>query len=374
MKKILYVLLAFMCCSVSIMAQTKKGFKLSGELKNLKDGEKVCLLFRGANYNSPDTLASGIAKNNRFEMKGTLKSTDLYYLAAGNRRVQGLLFLDNSTVEIKGSADSMRQVTVKGSAVNDEYVAFNKVLLPFQSQERELNRQLSNAKPNNDKQVMAGIEDQLNEIELSKSKAINDFITAHVTSLTTPYLILHYVSEPDPRVYVPLYNQFSPEVKQSKYGKELKKRLDILATVAVGQHAPNFRAQTPTGEMLSLKDVVVKSKVTVIDFWASWCGPCRAENPNLVKVYEKYHSQGLNIISVSLDKTTGADAWKKAIADDKLSWNHISDLKFWDSDIAKLYGITAIPQLVLVDAEGKIVAKNLRGEALHKKIEELMVN
>ena len=164
-----------------------------------------------------------------------------------------------------------------------------------------------------------------------------------------------------------------PEVKQSKYGKLLKAKLDLLATVAVGKLAPNFSAKTPEGNMLSLKDVAAKGKLTLIDFWASWCVPCRKENPNLVKAYEKYHAKGLNIIGFSLDKKSGLEAWKKAIIDDNLSWFHVSDLNEWESGTVKTYGITAIPQSILIDSEGKIVAKNLRGEELNKNLQDLLM-
>jgi thiol-disulfide isomerase/thioredoxin len=373
MKNIVCTCIALMCFASTTSAQKNNGFTIKGALKNLNDGEKVSLLYRGANYSAPDTIATAIAKNNRFELKGILKTPELLYLAAGKRKVQGLMFVDNASIEIKGTVDSMRQVIVIGSKASDEYVAFNKILLPFQFQETNLNRQYAKAKQDNDEQAMNRIDDELNAIELNKSKAIIQICNANIGSVICPYLILNTIYSPDPSVYQPLYERFLPEVKQSKYGQLLKAKLDLLATVAVGKLAPNFEAKTPEGSTLSLKDVMAKGKLTLIDFWASWCGPCRKENPGLVKAYEKYHSIGLNIIGFSLDKKSGLEAWKKAIIDDKLTWFHVSDLNQWESGAVKLYGISAIPQSVLIDSKGKIVGKNLKGEELNKKLEELLV-
>lgn len=138
----------------------------------------------------------------------------------------------------------------------------------------------------------------------------------------------------------------------------------------IGQIAPDFSAPSPEGNVIKLSDI--KGKVTLIDFWASWCKPCRIENPNVVKVYEKYHDKGLEIISVSLDKPDKKDAWIKAIEDDNLQWHHVSNLKYWNDPVAKMYQVRSIPATFLLDADGKIIAKKLRGAALENKIAELL--
>jgi peroxiredoxin len=164
-----------------------------------------------------------------------------------------------------------------------------------------------------------------------------------------------------------------PEVKKTKEGKELEEfitKAKAVVNTEVGSIAPDFTAATPDGKTLSLKQSM--GKVTIIDFWASWCKPCRMENPNVVAIYNELHDKGLNIIGVSLDKTGEADKWKKAIADDKLTWNHVSNLKFWDEPIAAQYGVKSIPATFILDASGKIVAKDLRGDELKAKVKELL--
>ena len=183
-----------------------------------------------------------------------------------------------------------------------------------------------------------------------------------------------------PRIEASL-NSLSDEQKQSVTATMLKTQLNIkkaeqaaIGATQIGQVAPAFSAPTPDGKILSLDDV--KGKLTLIDFWASWCKPCRRENPNVVKVYNKYHKKGLEIISVSLDGSRSQKdpkaAWIKAIEDDKLTWSHVSNLNYFNDPVAKAYNINSIPATYLLDQDGKIVAKNLRGDALEKKVAEYL--
>ncbi|MGO2359171.1 MAG: redoxin domain-containing protein [Mesonia sp.] len=167
-----------------------------------------------------------------------------------------------------------------------------------------------------------------------------------------------------------LFNSLSKKAKSSPSGKKIEKYLEANQDISIGSKAPGFSAKTPEGEELSLEGAL--GKITIIDFWASWCKPCRIENPNVVKLYNKYHDKGLNIIGVSLDKKTQKDKWLKAIEDDKLAWQHVSNLEYWNEPIAKLYNVRSIPATFILDEDGNIIAKNLRGKRLEDKIAELL--
>jgi thiol-disulfide isomerase/thioredoxin len=164
------------------------------------------------------------------------------------------------------------------------------------------------------------------------------------------------------------FDKYPIPVKTSNLGKYINTYILTKGATEIGGKAPNFIGTTPDGKKLSLNQAM--GKVTIIDFWASWCRPCRAENPYVVEIYNKYHDQGLNIIGVSLDKNK--QSWLNAIKDDGLKWQHVSELKFWQDPIAKMYAVMSIPQTFILDAKGIIRAKNLRREALEQKVKELL--
>jgi len=174
----------------------------------------------------------------------------------------------------------------------------------------------------------------------------------------------------DIRIYDKVFNGLSTAVQKSAAGMAVKKTIDAFMVVRIGAEAPLFTQPDTAGHAVNLKDF--RGKYVLIDFWASWCGPCREENPNVVKAYQRYKDKNFTILSVSLDKTDKKDAWIKAINDDGLAWNHVSDLKFWDNAVAKMYAVRSVPQNFLIDPKGKIVAANLRGEELSEKLQELL--
>ncbi|WP_321538677.1 peroxiredoxin family protein [Flavobacterium piscinae] len=167
-----------------------------------------------------------------------------------------------------------------------------------------------------------------------------------------------------------IYNNLDKNVKDTKPGKSVGEMIMNNSAAEIGKQAPEFSAPNQDGKLVSLKESL--GKVTIIDFWASWCGPCRKENPNVVALYNEFHDKGLNIIGVSLDKEGDEKKWKDAITADKLNWPQVSNLKYWNEPIAKKYSIKSIPATFILDASGKIVAKDLRGDELKAKVIELL--
>ncbi|HEY0176253.1 MAG TPA: TlpA disulfide reductase family protein [Pedobacter sp.] len=198
------------------------------------------------------------------------------------------------------------------------------------------------------------------------------FITAHpdyFISLAALNDVIGPLPVDVPR-YIKLFNQLDAKIRQTPTGVKTKTMLDKFDAVRIGKPAPLFTSADTAGKAVSLKSY--RGKYVLLDFWASWCVPCREENPNVVAAYNKYKNKNFDILSVSLDQTGKKAAWIEAIKKDGLTWQHVSDLKYWNSEVAQLYMIKSIPQNFLIDPNGKIIAANLRGEALNKKLAELL--
>lgn len=203
----------------------------------------------------------------------------------------------------------------------------------------------------------------------TKNLEISKFITAHPKSIVSAYVLYRNWSyRLTPEEITLNLALLDKSLSQVTYVKELQTLVQVLSGLAVGKKAPDFSAQDPSGKTLRLSDHL--KGYTLVDFWASWCVPCRKENPNVVAAFEKYKDKGFSVFGVSLDKDK--ESWVKGINDDHLNWPQISELIYWKSEIAKLYGIRAIPANYLIDANGIIVAKNLRGENLQLKLKELL--
>jgi peroxiredoxin len=213
--------------------------------------------------------------------------------------------------------------------------------------------------------------DKENEQNYNEETAfIKAFIRNHPGSYITPVLLYGINYEYDANEMESVINGLDTNLAKVQIIKTLKERVIVMKTVAIGKKAPDFTLNDVDGKPVPLSSKI-GSKLLLIDFWASWCGPCRAENPNVVKVYKEFNKKGFNVFGVSLDRTK--DDWVKAIADDKLTWTHVSDLQYWNSAAAKLYAVSSIPANFLLDEKGIIIARDLRGEALYNKVKEVLM-
>ncbi len=222
-----------------------------------------------------------------------------------------------------------------------------------------------------DSVFMAGIMAESKQIGEDEDAILKKFAESHTKSLPGLEALKSMAgSVPDYAAIKPQFDKLAAVVKSSPDGKAYGELLEKVKAVSIGATAPEFTQNDPEGNPIALSSF--RGKYVLIDFWASWCGPCRAENPHVVKAYNEYKDKNFTILGVSLDQPNAKDKWLKAIADDGLTWPQVSDLKFWKNEAAALYAVRAIPQNFLLDPEGKIIAKNLRGDALAAKLAEVI--
>ncbi len=348
---------------------TPDGFTINGSIEGqVAEGTSVYL--RKSNEGNKlvdvDTVEF---KEGGFSFTGVQDKPELYYVFIDNVYGSIPVVVENDVIDIKAKKDSLMFAKVKGTVQNDLFTDYVETSREFASRAQTMNRDMQNAASTRDTAVMNSIREEYFELrEEAKEMEVN-FIRENPHGLISALIISKaQITKSLPEEQIEeLYELLSPEIKETSVGVSIKNKLDTSSNTSIGAKAPNFSAPTPSGEELALNDVL--GKATILDFWAAWCKPCRAENPNVVRIYNKYKEQGLSILGVSLDRR--AEDWKKAIADDGLEWHHVSNVRYFD-EIAELYNVTAIPATFILDENGVIVAKNLRGPALEAKISEML--
>jgi peroxiredoxin len=267
--------------------------------------------------------------------------------------------------------DSFSNTIVKGSAANQSYTILQKQLKATKKEMDALNDLYNEKYKLKDKEGMKLLDDQYEKIEQRQKLIYKSFAEKNVSSPVAVYAVNLYAGYDINAADVqPVFDMLSPTVRQLPSAITLEEKINKAYNTAIGKPAPAFTQNDTLGNPIALSSF--KGKYVLIDFWASWCGPCRSENPNLVKSFNAYKDKGFTVLGVSLDQPTGKEKWMKAIHDDQLTWTQVSDLKFWKNDAAVLYGVNAIPQNFLLDPNGMIIGKNLRGEALEQKLKETL--
>jgi peroxiredoxin len=299
-------------------------------------------------------------------------NSNLNFITVEGIRGNALFISENEPIEFEIYKDSMQSSIVKGGKENKLFHAYLGHIKELNTKVMKIRTDLrTQATSTRDSAIMANLqkeEEALRNSDLAyKKKVAIENTGSFVSLLVLTDMINMGASANEVKE---LFAGLSDNLKQTSIGKALKENLDSRSAIEVGSKAPEFKAPNPQGEEIALNSVL--GKVTLIDFWAAWCKPCRVENPNIVKVYNQFHDKGFNVIGVSLDREGQKDRWVKAIEEDKLTWNHVSNLQFWNDPIAKLYNVRAIPAAFLLDDKGVIVATNLRGEALEAKVKELI--
>lgn len=353
-----------------------EGYQISGTVQNATDGQKIFVSELNESNTQTVPLDTVTVVDGKFELDLPEKDQPtISFLTFEGKRGNVLYIADNTPISFEIYSDSLYASKVTGGRDNE-------ILYNYLGEIRSTNEKMGENRTAMRNAFTTRDSVQLQSLQLSQQQIIEqDKVSKKNLVQENPNSIVAVMVLQDmlnTQMYPAselrqLYNNLSPELQTSSLGKTLDQNLKNLSRTDVGAVAPSFTAPTPEGDELALKDAL--GKVTLVDFWASWCKPCRVENPNIVEVYNKYHDQGFNIVQVSLDRPGQKDRWIQAIEEDNLGeWNHVSNLMFWQDPIAAEYGVRAIPAAFLLDEQGNIVAKNLRGDDLGQKVGELLNN
>ncbi|MEM9830934.1 MAG: redoxin domain-containing protein [Bacteroidota bacterium] len=312
-----------------------------------------------------DTLIVTSDSTFRYSLKEN--SPGFYRLNFFNRQYVNLILNDENVKIVADGSRPDGEVEVTGSSDTDYLYAVNDIMRNMQEQINGLNADFMKARSEEDTEAMEQIEQQYLQIEQENSEKVKSKIQEMGNSIAALYAVNFLDAEQEFSFLDELATKFKAELPNSPYTKQFVDQVESLRSLAVGMPAPDIQLPNPEGDTVTLSSL--QGKYVMIDFWAAWCGPCRMENPNVVRMYNQYKNEGFEIYGVSLDRSR--EDWLEAIEKDQLAWKHVSDLQYFNSEAARLYNINAIPATVLIDPEGKIIAKNLRGQALEEKLVEI---
>ncbi len=341
-------------------------YDISGNIKNMN---KVPVTLQKTQDGEWSTVDSAQVEFGEFSFQGKLKHPQMMRLVVGQNQGKIKFFAENADISIKAKKDSLSSAQVKGSQVHRKYKDFQGQLKDFNHKLEKARQAYQKAHKKEDEKAMEQAGKRYRKISEDRRAFVKEYVGKNGDSYLAPYLTRKYLMTfLKYKQLDSLYSNFTPKVKKTKYARSLKERRDVLKRTQIGKEYIDFTLPDTSGQAVSLSDHVGDGYV-LLDFWAAWCGPCRKENPNLVDAYQKYHDQGFEIVGVSLDKSK--KAWVNAIHQDNITWPQVSDLQYWDNKASNKYGIVSIPSNFLINKEGKIVDKNLRGEKLEEKLKEI---
>ena len=341
------------------------GFRISGKIKGLDFGE---MLLQRRVEGKFVTIDSCISRHGNFEFEGKMERPEMCYIHIADSLPYLRFFNENSEIIISARIDSLQQPLVTGSASQDLLSNYNRLMGPYEAQLDETYSGLYLASREQDSVMMKLYEAEFDSIAEEQKSVSLKFIKENNSSVVSAYLVWGTLAyDLDLQELTELASLFPAAIQESVYVRQINDHIETLKKVAVGQPCTEVALPGPDGKILRLSQM--KGNLVLIDFWASWCGPCRRENPYMVALYNEFRDRDFEILGVSLDQDR--TDWINAIREDSLYWHQVSDLKGWNSAAVKLYGVRAIPHTVLIDREGIIIGTNLDPDSLREKIMEL---
>ncbi len=364
---------AFISCNTNtkqknLQTGVDSTYTITGQINGLDSGW-VYLVNREEGGSPVD---SALIINGNFVFKGKAPEPEFYKLGIpnnGNREFRVGFFIENGQMHISGNRDTLWNAVVTGSPSQDEYVKFRNGHKYLEEASEKLERSYDRAQAGKNKSLGDSLERAFKILDKKDKDYVKQYARQHPSSYISAMMVYQKFSYNfDPAELDSIYRILDPAIRHAFFGRKIKAALDIARLTAVGKPALDFVQNDVSGTPVSLSSF--KGKLLLLDFWASWCGPCRMANPAIVKAYRKYHAKGFDILSVSLD--SDKNKWVAAIKKDNLHWTQVSDLKGWQNNVAVLYGIQAIPMSFLLDKEGKIIARGLNAAELKKKLAETL--
>lgn len=361
MKRLLFsIILSFV---LNGFCEAQEGFHIFGRLGGVQGGKLLLIAHDAKGFTQLDAAEM---VNGDFEFAGSVTEPVVAYVTTDKQQLVSIIMLDNAEYTL--TAGEVGIEVVGGGDRQKIWNQFDRVSKRIMKEKMLAEQEAKAAYVQQNQARAVQANEQFQKILQKAQEERMGLIKTYKNSDVSAYVIISLIEQIPPEQLSLWYEILDESVKTSFFGSAIKRMVDRYQQVAVGSIAPNFKAPLIEGGYITLHEV--KAKVKLIDFWASWCAPCRMENKNLPKLYRKYQKEGLEIISFSLDNKELS--WLKAVREDNMTWKNVSDLKGWGSDIAKLYFVKSIPHTLLLDEENRIVAKNLRGSALQKKIAEML--
>lgn len=357
-------LLTFFSCSQGEVRVFDGTVKVSGILTNTPEGKLQLAQFVDDSTEPIETL--DLKDGGKFEYTLKLEGPGFYELNLMDKRIVRLALYDQD-VQVYYDFNDENSLRVEGSEDSKNMLKIESLMTEFQEKLNELNDAYFEAMSKRDQEAIKNIQNQAMAMEAAQGQKVKEALEGMNGSFAAMAGISLLNLKNEFLFVDQLVSELNEKYPNTKMIQIMANQLDEMRALSIGQIAPEISLPDPEGNMVNLSDL--RGKYVLIDFWAAWCRPCRQENPNVVRLYNEYNEKGFEVFGVSLDRTK--DAWVKAIDEDQLTWTHVSDLKYFNSAAAALYQINAIPATYMLDPEGKIIAKDLRGSSLENKLKEI---